>query len=261
MSYAINNGIKIYYEVEGQGQPIVLVHGLTGDTTFWRGYGYVEHLQEMFTVIAIDMRGHGKSDKPHEPAAYDYDLLVGDVLAVMDAEFVDQAHYWGYSMGGHVGFNLAVRGPARLMSLIAGGTDLYYSAAEDKEPDAMSLIFERGALEGPDAMVEGMTSLFGSISPQYAARLRSLDPQAMIAYRENARQRGGLAGAISGIHLPCLLYAGDEDDGCYESSLLAADEMPAARFFSLPGLNHAGASSAVDLIMPQVISFLTSLKA
>ena len=260
MPFAINDNIKIYYEIEGRGQPIVLVHGATGNTTFWRGYGYIEQLKEMFTVILVDARGHGKSDKPHKAAAYEYDLMVNDILAVLDTENIDHTHYWGYSMGGYLGFRLAHQNPERLISLIAGGTDPYNSPRDNKEPNPMIQIFKQGTLEGPDVLVEGMRSLFGSLSPQYEARLCELDPQAMVACFVKAPKRPGFGNIITHIHLPCLLYAGEQDDGCYESSLLAAEKMSTARFFSLPGLNHIGASSAVELIIPQVVSFLTSLK-
>ena len=261
MPFAINDGIKIYYEVEGQGQQsIVLVHGLTGDTSYWRGYGYVAQLKEMFTVILIDARGHGKSDKPHEVAAYNHDLMIKDVLAVMDAENITQTHYWGYSMGGYLGFKLAEQTPERFLSLIAGGTDPYYAPVENEDPNLLLQVFQRGVIEGPDALVEGMRTLFGSISPQYEARLRGLDPQAMAACLQNAQERESYANIITHIHIPCLLYAGDQDDDSYESSQLAANEMSAARFFALPGLNHVSASSAVTLIMPYVIAFLLQFR-
>ncbi len=262
MPFANNDGIKIYYEVEGQGQQaIVLVHGSTGDTSFWRGYGYVAPLKELFTVILVDARGHGRSDKPHAAAAYAQELMAKDILAVMDAENIDQAHYWGYSMGGYLGFKLAEQTPERFISLIVGGADPYYAPVENEDPNLILQLFQRGVIEGPDALVEGMNSLFGSISPQYEARLRSLDAQAMVACLESAQERGSYGNIITQIHIPCLLYAGEQDGDCYESGQLAVKNMSQASFFSLPGLNHVGASSAVTLIMPHVISFLTSIKA
>jgi pimeloyl-ACP methyl ester carboxylesterase len=65
MPFADHQGIRIYFEVVGEGPPMVLAHGLGGNTTFWRGYGYVEPLKDKFRVILFEARGHGKSDKPH----------------------------------------------------------------------------------------------------------------------------------------------------------------------------------------------------
>ena len=259
MPFAINEKVKVYYEVEGEGPPLILAHGVTGNTTYWRGYGYVDQLIEQFTVIAFDARGHGKSDKPHEAAAYDQRLMVADVLAIMDALDIEKAHFWGYSMGGNLGFSLAKHAAERLVSLIAGGTDPYYSPPENMEPNAFLSIFERGVLAGPEVIVDGMRSLFGTLSPQYEERLRRLDAQAMVACMQNAQTRPSHRETIPLIDVPCLLYVGDADDACYQSSEQAAREMRNGRFFSLPGLNHVGASSAVELIMPHVLSFLSSL--
>ena len=78
----------------------------------------------------------------------------------------------------------------------------------------------------------------------------------MVALMTSAENRPGLGDVISLIGLPCLLYAGEEDVSCFEAGKRAAQQMPHVRFFSLPGLNHVGASSAVELVMPEVLSFL-----
>jgi len=256
MPLADHQGVRIYHEVEGEGPPIVLAHGLTGNTTFWRGYGYVDQLMDEFSVVLFDTRGHGNSDKPHKVAAYDYRLMVGDVLAVLDALGIDKAHYWGYSMGGTIGLGLAAHHPERLISLIAGGTDLCYAPDESDEPSPLLEIFQRGVTKGADAVVEGMRAWAGSITPQYEERLRGLDPRAMVAYLDPTRLRPSFIDALPQMNLPCLLYAGEQDGDAHQNGPAAAQQMPDARFVSLPGLNDVGASAAVDLIMPHVLSFL-----
>jgi len=121
MPYANNNGVRIHYKVEGTGPPLVLIHGFLADLEYWRQLGYVEALKSSYRVILIDMRGHGQSDKPHEPAEYGETQRVGDILAVLDAEGVQRAHVWGYSKGGIDGFLLAHHAPERVASLITGG--------------------------------------------------------------------------------------------------------------------------------------------
>jgi pimeloyl-ACP methyl ester carboxylesterase len=173
--FAGHQGVRIYYEVEGEGPPILLAHGLTGDTTFRRTYGYVEPLKDEFTVILFDARGHGKSAKPHEPAAYQLEQMAGDALAVRDALEIDRAHVWGYSMGGAIGLGLARDHADRVISLIAAGVDPLYSPGERVEPSPLLGIFRRGLAEGPDAPVEGMRAWAGSVSPYWEERLRGLD--------------------------------------------------------------------------------------
>ena len=72
-------------------------------------------------MILVDARGHGGSDKPHDEASYTLDQRVADVTAVLDAERIEKAHFWGYSMGGWVGFGMAKYAPHRVNALIIGG--------------------------------------------------------------------------------------------------------------------------------------------
>ncbi len=259
MPFAYNQDVKIYYEVEGQGPAILLAHGSTGNTTFWSGYGYVEQLKDQYTVLSFDARGHGKSDKPSEAFAYDLRLTAGDAIAVLDAEQIEKAHFWGYSMGGYTGFNLAAHFPERLLSLIVGG-GTPFSYHDQTEPTPMLKIFQRGVAEGSEAVVAGIIKMAGAITPQYEARLRQIDCRAMAAVFEYFQyHRPGLEEYLPEIHLPTLIYAGDTDAGTYEEAQKAAALMPDARFVSLPGLDHVSASSAVEQIMPEVLAFLKKI--
>ena len=259
MSYVNNDSVRIYYEVDGQGPPILLAHGATGDTTFWRGYGYVDQLRDQYTVILFDARGHGRSDKPHQQEAYDYRLMVGDVLIILDTLGVKKTHYWGYSLGGSNGLGLAQYHPERLHSMIVGGTDPMQSADRVGKPCPLLEVFQRGVAGGVDEVVEGMRTLAGSITPQYEQRLRKVDPKAMVALLEEARRRPSFADILPQLEIPCLLYAGDGDEGPFENGPRAAQKMPRARFFSLSGLNHVGASAAVELVLPEVRRFLSNV--
>ena len=104
MPFANNNGVKIYYEVEGQGPPLVLAHGISMGLNNWRRNGYTDALKKDFQLVLYDARGHGRSDKPHEPAAYGLLNMAEDVVAVLDDLGIGQAHYFGFSMGAKVGY-------------------------------------------------------------------------------------------------------------------------------------------------------------
>src|SRR6185312_14162912 len=121
MPYANNAGVRIHYEIEGDGPALVLQHGFTQSLEDWAECEYLAPLRPKYRMILVDARGHGGSDKPHDEAAYTLDRRAADVTAVLDAERIEKAHFWGYSMGGWIGFGMAKYAPHRVNALIIGG--------------------------------------------------------------------------------------------------------------------------------------------
>jgi len=259
MPFADSQGVRIHYELEGAGPPLVLMHGFSGNRTSWRGYGFVELLKADYQLILIDARGHGESDKPHEPEAYDHRHLVDDVIAVLDHLTLPTTHYIGYSMGGRIGFGLAKHYPDRLKSLIAGGVSPY----DRDDPNARDLLldmYEVAAAEGHDALVAQIKAWAGTITPEYEARLRSADIQAAVAFlrwRQSHKPDYGADLAI--MTLPVLLYAGEADEPTCAEAQEAANVLPNARFIGLAGLNHVGAAGASQLLVPHINEFLAAI--
>jgi pimeloyl-ACP methyl ester carboxylesterase len=122
---AVNSGLRIHYRVVGAGAPLVLQHGLSDSIESWHEYGYVDGLERDRTLILIDARGHGQSDKPHDPDAYARTELVADVVAVLDDLGIERAAFYGHSMGGHIGFDVARYAPNRLSALVVSGADAF----------------------------------------------------------------------------------------------------------------------------------------
>lgn len=116
-----SDGYRIYYEAYGEGGPILLIHGWGGSTGECIETGWLEMLRPLRRVIAIDHRGHGASDKPHEQAAYSYEQLSHDVLNVMDHLGIATADLFGYSLGAFTGAVLLRTAPQRFTSMILGG--------------------------------------------------------------------------------------------------------------------------------------------
>lgn len=120
--YFDSAGVKIRYTVQGEGEPVVLVHGFTARIeTNWGLPGIIQALAQDFRVIAMDARGHGKSDKPHDPAAYGIDMMQ-DVVRLLDHLGIQRAHVAGYSMGGGITLQMLVTYPDRFRSAILGGS-------------------------------------------------------------------------------------------------------------------------------------------
>ncbi|MDP2968607.1 MAG: alpha/beta hydrolase, partial [Deltaproteobacteria bacterium] len=133
MTYVDNRGVKIHYEVEGKGQPILQYHGAFQRVESWTDSGFVDAFKGSYKLIMMDVRGHGLSDKPHKPEAYRMKLLVSDAVAVLDDLSYDKAHFLGFSSGGYVGFGIMRYAPHRFNSLIIGGAQPF---DEEMELDA-----------------------------------------------------------------------------------------------------------------------------
>lgn len=116
-----SGGVKIHYTVQGQGEPVLLIHGYTANAAInWNGPGVTKMLAEKYKVITIDNRGHGLSDKPEDPDQYGV-KMVDDSIRLLDHLKIDKAHIVGYSMGGMITLKMAVLHPERMRSAILGG--------------------------------------------------------------------------------------------------------------------------------------------
>lgn len=250
MPYVDNQGVHIYYEVKREGPPLVLVHGFSDSLDSWREYGYTEPLKKEHRLILIDARGHGASDKPHDPEAYGLQQRPADVVAVLDDLDIDLAPYFGYSLGGWIGLGLAKYAPERVSSLIIGGA----------QPYGQSMGLFRQALgDGIEGWIGVAEKMLGSpASPEMKERFRSNDLEALRA--SVANDRPDISEIVPTMTMPCLLYAGQADPLCPLVERCAT-ELPDASFFSLPGLNHIQGAVRSDLVLPHVAGFLAKHRA
>lgn len=114
-----SNGVKIRYVTEGKGEPIVLLHGWMSDSSMW-GRLDTNPATKEFQLIAVDLRGHGKSGKPHDPEKYGPEMAE-DVVRLLDHLKLPKAHLVGYSMGAIVAGKVAATHPERVLSVVYGG--------------------------------------------------------------------------------------------------------------------------------------------
>jgi pimeloyl-ACP methyl ester carboxylesterase len=121
--FTASDGLKIHYlELGTAGTPVILIHGYTANAEGkWFKSGIAQALATKHRVIAIDARGHGKSDKPHDPAKYG-PRMATDVVELMDHLKIAKAHIHGYSMGGSMLTQILAKHPGRLITAIYGGS-------------------------------------------------------------------------------------------------------------------------------------------
>jgi pimeloyl-ACP methyl ester carboxylesterase len=125
------NGVRLHYVQAGQGPPVVLVHGLAfNHAAEWMLPRVFQRLSKRYRVIALDNRGHGKSDKLYDPSQYGLEL-VDDVVRLMDHLGIEKAHVVGYSLGGFITLRLALRHPGRLLSAAPCGAGWTANPAEE----------------------------------------------------------------------------------------------------------------------------------
>lgn len=255
MSYADNNGVKIHYQVEGEGPPIVLQHGFSGSLQSWYDSGYVETLKRDHTLILADTRGHGKSDMPHNPEEYAMELKVADVTAIMDDLGLERAVYMGYSLGGRTGYGVAKHAPERFDAIIIGGMHPYGRAGTDGSVNKRIEIL-KGGMESYVAQIEEQS---GPMDPDRRARMLENDAQALIASSIELRDFQGIEEVLPSMTMPCLLYVG-EADFLYEGVKECVKHMPNATFVSFPGLDHGQTSRSSNLVLPHVTEFLSKVR-
>ncbi|MGD0805639.1 MAG: alpha/beta hydrolase [Candidatus Bathyarchaeia archaeon] len=257
MPYSNNNGVKIHYEEEGQGPPLVLQHGIMMSINRWRVWGYTDALREEYTLILIDARGHGESDKPHEPGAYTPEYMTGDVAAVLDDLGVEKTRYWGYSMGSMIGFQLLKSNPTRFSSFVLGGMSPYAWQSKE-EQDYIGFLREGGrigARDGAEALITAMEKA-GPLTESWKQQLRETDWPAIDACFRNLDNWSLADDVLAGFSTPCLLYAGSRDPWS-SGARRCAGVMPSASFVSIPGLDHSDTFDASSLVLPHVKRFLS----
>lgn len=253
MPFIEHDQLRLHYEVEGDGPPLLLHHGLTRTLESWRVHGFTEPLRQRFHLILVDGRGHGRSDAPTDPAAYEASRRAADLVATLDALDIERAHLWGYSMGGHVAYAFAQLAPHRLRSLIVGGQHPY---PRDRTYDNSRLEVIR---QGMEAFVRDSERTSGPLAEPERTHVLNQDPGAMEAVCIAYRDATGLEVGLDRLTVPVLLYCGAADRHL-EGMRRTAALLPHAHLVELPGLTHPQAGQRSDLVLPHVLDFLAALE-
>ena len=228
-----SDGLNLAYESFGEGQPVLCIHGFASSGKVnWIDTGWVEALTAAgYRAIVIDNRGHGNSDKPHDPEAYYPTLMARDAVALLDHLGIAQAAVLGYSMGARIAAFLAFEHEARVACVIFGG---------------MGLNLINGLSDGND-IIAGLRapSLAELIHPTarqfriFADHTKS-DREALAACMETSRQPMARAD-VRRISVPVLVAVGEADDMAGSPQPLA-ELIPGAEAFVIPKRDHMRAT-------------------
>ncbi|MDI9894055.1 alpha/beta hydrolase [Rhodococcus sp. IEGM 1381] len=252
MEYTSNadDGTRIAYTVVGSGPPLLMVHGSFLTHTIWRTFGYVKALRATRTLILIDSRGHGRSEKPHTPDAYAMGNIVGDLTAVLDAVGAPTVDYLGYSFGARAGLALTAAAPERVRSLAVGG------GSHGAQAGSFDRLFFPGCADvleqrGMDGFLQAWNShrMF-PIDAGTRAVFSANDALAMAAYIRACDADPGLSdAALQRFTQPSLFYVGSEDGTRLDDTQAAAALVPNSELHLIRGFDHATTMAASEEVL------------
>lgn len=245
-----SRGHRISYRTDGdaKGAPLVLLAGFSRWAENWWEVGYVAELRDAYRVIAIDRLGHGDSDKPHDAAEYLEHLIVSDIVAVLDAESVDRALVWGFSMGARNAASVAVLEPTRVAALVCGGGA------------------PMPALDGQRERVLAWADLIGTEDGmrRWLQSIGSADEtiEESLAHNDSAALAATVAGmadwnpAADDIDAASLWYTGSDDDGGFGADELDVAGRLGVETHSIPGADHVASFRRTADVLSFVRPFL-----
>jgi len=215
------NGISIYYAVYGRGSPVILLHGGLANSDYWGNQ--IQALASHHSVIVMDSRGHGRSTRDLRP--YGYDLMADDVVALMDALKVPRAEIVGWSDGGILGLDLAIRHRDRVGKILAFAANTVTSGVKpdvEKNPTFAAFIERAGhEYQSYSATPKQYDAFVEQISKMWADQPNWTDAQ------------------LKAITTPVLVVDGDHDEAIKrEHTEYVAATIPGAGLLILPNTSH-----------------------
>ena len=246
MPYCDSNGYNIYYEIEGQGSPLLLHHGLTMSIDDWRDIGYVKALEQDYKLILMSPLGHGLSDKPHHSCAYTSHRRVSDIVAVLDQLNIEKTQMLGYSLGGRAALEMIVYAPDRIVSAAVGG-----SGPAQRNPSRYSPM--KGILEkGIDAWIDMVKRTHWPVTDKWEARARNNDLEALFTLLETPMES---LDELDSKSIPCLFYIGDKDFN-YDLVSGHVEHLQNSEKLILEGFDHVDGFLQIETVIGPIKNFL-----
>ena len=260
MPFATRDGVRLYWEEVGEGEPLLLIMGL-GATHEWWGR-VTPAVAPHFRTILFDNRGVGKSDVP--PGPYSIPEMADDAMAVLDAAGVESAHVFGASMGGMIAQEVALRHPARVRSLILGCTACGGRESTAAKREVLDALGARAVKTREEALRIMLPYIFDAGTPRdvveedVALRMRTNVPnEGYFAQLQAIRSWSGSHARLSSLAMPTLVIHGETDELVpAENGRVIARAIPNASLVMLPHASHIFFTDQFAASSDAILSFL-----
>ncbi|WP_407167558.1 alpha/beta fold hydrolase [Bradyrhizobium sp. ORS 111] len=248
------DGVNIHYEVYGSGSPLILTHGYSSTSAMWQGQ--IDALSKHHKLVLWDMRGHGLSDYPDDPASYSEALTVGDIAALLDTIGADKAIVGGLSLGGYMSLAFHRAHPERVRALLIIDTGPGF-----KKDDAREVWNKRARDTGDRFEREGLDVLKSLSAERASVTHRNAKGLALAARGMLAQRDARVIESLPDIKVPSLVVVGADDTPFLAASDYMAAKIPGARKVVIPNAGHAVNIDQPQAFIDAVLPFLDGLEA
>jgi pimeloyl-ACP methyl ester carboxylesterase len=246
------DGVKIYYEVHGSGPALLLTHGYSSTSAMWQGQ--IAALSKHHTLVLWDMRGHGQSDYPDDPAAYSEALTVADMAALLDVAGTERAIVGGLSLGGYMSLAFNRAHPERVRALLIIDTGPGF-----KKDDARDAWNKRAHDTGDRFEREGLDVLKSASRERSEVSHRDASGLARAARGMLTQRDARVIESLPGIQVPSLVVVGADDAPFLAASDYMAAKIPGAKKVVIPAAGHAVNIDQPQAFIDAVVPFLDNL--
>jgi pimeloyl-ACP methyl ester carboxylesterase len=240
--YISVNGLKTYYEVHGEGEPLLLMHG--GFCTVETFARQTPEFAKRYRVYVPERRGHGRTADVEGPITYE--AMAEDTAGFMKALEIESAHLVGYSDGGNTALVLAHKRPELVRKLVCIGANFHYNGMA---PEAVQ-VMEHAT---PENFYPWLINRYKEVSPDGPEHLPEVFAKIMRMWREEPALT---ADDLARIQAPTLVLVGDRDWVALEHSLVMFRSIPAAQLCVVPGATHGAPFEKSSLVNQIVLEFL-----
>lgn len=258
------NDIDLYYEIHGEGEPLLLIMGLRRNVEWW--YCQIPELAKHFKVIAFDNRGAGRSDKPEMD--YSIRLFAEDSATLMGNLGIERAHVLGVSMGGYIAQELAINYPDRVKSMVLGCTSCGGERTVLMSAEVMEKFTANEGLTNEQILRKDMGIYFSDrfireqpekVDEFVEISLRHYQPVDAFERQFAACLKHDTGDRLYRMSLPVLIMAGDDDPLVPSvNSHILKELIPGSELYLYPGCRHCFFIEEAALFNQKVIEFFNS---